>query len=83
MCFIALLKCIIINVLIDLMFVNLIFNIVLHNFTIRLRDFHSNKHFTQFLDANQDNLAIVALFSIQLLFIIILFLRAIATCDAF
>jgi len=82
-CFIALFKCIIINVLIDSMFVNLISNIVLHNFTIRLRNFYLNKRFTQFLDANQDSLAIVALFSIQLFFIIILFLRAIATCDAF
>jgi hypothetical protein len=82
-CFIALLKCIIINVLIDSIFINLISNIVLYNFTIQLRNFYLNKRFTQLLNANQDNFAIVALFSIQFLFIIILFLRAIATCDAF
>jgi len=46
------------------MFINLIFNIVLYNFTIQLRNFYLNKRFTQFLDANRDNLAIVALFSI-------------------
>jgi len=62
--FIALLKCIVINMLINLMLVNFISNIVLYNFTIRLRDFYLNKRFTQFLNANQDNLAIVALFSI-------------------
>jgi hypothetical protein len=62
MYFIALLKCIIINILINLMFVNFNFNIVLYNFTIRLRDFYLNKRFTQLLNANQDNLAIVALF---------------------
>ena len=44
------------------MFVNFNFNIVLYNFTIRLRDFYLNKRFTQLLNANQDNLAIVALF---------------------
>jgi len=82
-CFITLLKCIIINVLINSMFVNLISNIILHNFTIRLRNFYLNKRFTQLLDANQDNLAIVALFLIQFFYIIILFLRAIVTCDAF
>ena len=46
------------------MLVNFSSNIVLHNFTIRLRDYYLNKRFTQFLDANQDNFAIVALFSI-------------------
>jgi hypothetical protein len=82
MCFIALLKCIIINVLINLMLINFIFNIVLYNFTIRLRSFYLNRRFTQLLNANRNNFAIVALFSI-FFFIIILFLRAIATCDAF
>ncbi len=52
------------------MFVNLIFNIVLYNFTIQLRDFYLNKNFTQFLDVNQDNLAIVTLFSIHFLFLL-------------
>jgi len=81
--FIVLFKNITINVLINSMLINLLFNIVLYNFIIRLRDYYLNKRFTQLLNANQDNLAIVALFSIQLLFIIILFLRAIATCDIF
>jgi len=64
MCFIALFKYIIINVLINSMFINLIFNIVFYNFTIRLKSFYLNKHFTQLLNANRDNLAIVTLFSI-------------------
>jgi len=41
--FIALLKRIIINILINLMLVNLIFNTVPYNFTIQLRDFYLNK----------------------------------------
>ncbi len=59
------------------MLVNLISNIVLYNFTIRLRNFYLNRYFTQLLNANRDNLVIATLFSIQLLLLIILFLCAI------
>jgi len=52
------------------MLVNIIFNIVLYNFTIQLRDFYLNRRFTQLFNINQDNLAIIALFLIQLFFII-------------
>ncbi len=64
MYFIALLKYIIMNVLINSMLINFTFNIVLHDFTILLRDFYLNKRFTQFFNANRNNLAIVALFLI-------------------
>jgi len=82
-CFIALSKCIIIKILIDSMFLNFISNIFFYIFTIRLKDLHSNSRFTQFLNSNRDSLAIIALFLIQFLFIIDLFLCAIAICNTF
>jgi len=82
-CFIVLSRCIIMKILINLIFLDFIFDIFFYIFTIRLRDLHLNNCFTQFLNSNRDNLAIIILFSIQLFLIIILFLCAIATCDAF
>jgi len=81
--FIVLFKYIIIKILIDSIFFNFIFNIFLYTFTIQFRNLYLNNYFTQFINSNRDNLAIIILFLIQLFLIIDLFLCAIATCDTF